>query len=496
MYDKPRNSRSRPKQHYIDLAIGVHGSKYDYTLLPEWPPYVQPVSIVCSTHGVFSQKLSHHISNGAGCPECGRIDKAAKTKKGLVAYVQKAIKVHGNTYDYSKWPADISNSDKVPIICPVHGEFSQTVNDHISRKAGCPKCGISRRTEKRREQLENRVDINSLENRDWLYDQHIIQKKTLEEIACMLGCSDGLVGRTCKLLDITVTRWPHSKGERELGEFLESLGLGVEYNNRTLISPKELDLIIPDLKLAVEYCGLYWHSSTHKCKKYHLDKLTSCNAAGYRLITVFEDEWNCSREIVEEKFRQITGRSTRPVVFARKCKIVELDRIQKNAFFDDNHIQGRGPGSLTYGLTYDSTIVAAMTFVKKADGRWDLNRFATSHNVPGGFSRLLRHFERNNLWTEVVSFADRRWSEGEVYITNGFDLDTVLAPDYSYIVNNKTVHKFNFRHKNLGNILGEKYNPSLSETENTSQAGLLRIYNCGLLRFTKRNYNERPRTNR
>lgn len=90
-----------------------------------------------------------------------------------------------------------------------------------------------------------------------------------------------------------------SNGQKELYDYLKSLGFNVIENDRTLIYPKELDIVIPDKKIAIEYCGLYWHSEKMgKDKNYHLNKLKACQDIGYKLITIFEDEWLYRNDIV------------------------------------------------------------------------------------------------------------------------------------------------------------------------------------------------------
>lgn len=57
----------------------------------------------------------------------------------LDKYIEKAIKIHGNKYDYSKSNAH-SCKDKAVFICPIHGEFEQTWDNHVNGGSGCPKC--------------------------------------------------------------------------------------------------------------------------------------------------------------------------------------------------------------------------------------------------------------------------------------------------------------------------------------------------------------------
>ena len=181
----------------------------------------------------------------------------------------------------------------------------------------------------------------------------------------------------------------------------------------------------------------------------------------------------------------ILGKDDRVRVFARKCKIINVPLDQKRKFFDEYHIQENGPGSISIGLEYNNNLVACMTFIVQPNGVMNLNRYATACQVVGGFSKLLKHFQSHYEWNEILSFADLRWSEGNMYNQNGFTLDKILPPDYEYVdlTSMQRIHKFNFRHKNLPKMLGKLYNPSWSETQNTYNAGWYKIYNCGLLRY-------------
>ena len=54
-------------------------------------------------------------------------------------YIDKAITVHGNKYNYDK----IDWTDRrclLIIICPIHGEFIQREHTHL-KGSGCPSCG-------------------------------------------------------------------------------------------------------------------------------------------------------------------------------------------------------------------------------------------------------------------------------------------------------------------------------------------------------------------
>lgn len=117
----------------INKANQVHNNKYDYSLL-KYLGMMKRGIIICPKHGEFKQIINDHINSKAGCPECSNCKKL-NTKE----FIKRAIKTHGNKYDYSKVNY-INSQKKVIIICKKHGRFLQCYADHVFRKAGCPKC--------------------------------------------------------------------------------------------------------------------------------------------------------------------------------------------------------------------------------------------------------------------------------------------------------------------------------------------------------------------
>jgi len=79
-----------------------------------------------------------------GCPKCRIKTEVNRTKSNpkvtTETFIKKAQSIHGDKYDYSKVEY-INKRTKVRIVCPIHGEFLQTPDDHVNKPAGCPKCG-------------------------------------------------------------------------------------------------------------------------------------------------------------------------------------------------------------------------------------------------------------------------------------------------------------------------------------------------------------------
>lgn len=318
---------------------------------------------------------------------------------------------------------------------------------------------------------------------EFLKKTHHGVKRTLFDISKEIGISNTTLGRYFKNYGIEVKKFFSSTPERDICSFLESNGISYSQRVKHIIG-SELDIYIPDHNLAIEYDGLYWHSELRgKDKYYHKLKTDLCREKGIRLIHIFEDEWLEKEDLIKEKILSILGKSNKEKVFARKTKVAEVDTRAKIEFFDKNHIQGNGPSSINFGLEYNNELVAVLGFIKQKD-HYVLNRYATSKNVVGGFTKLLKHFEREYNNPKIITFADLRWSEGDLYENTGFILDKTLEPDYYWCKGNKRHHKFSWRHVGMKRKL-EYYDPDLTEIENMHNHGFYRIWDCGKLRYIK-----------
>lgn len=125
------------KNNFIPRALEIHKGKYSYTKTV-YVKAKEKVIITCPIHGDFEQRPQDHILKKCGCPKC----KAEKTIQvhsyNNDIFLEKAKKVHGDKFDYSK--VNYVRYDKpVTIICPKHGEFTQTPANHMMGQ-GCPKC--------------------------------------------------------------------------------------------------------------------------------------------------------------------------------------------------------------------------------------------------------------------------------------------------------------------------------------------------------------------
>lgn len=331
--------------------------------------------------------------------------------------------------------------------------------------------------------------LDLLNDYQYLYTAHINDKRSCGDIGTDLHVHAETVRQHLIKHDIEVHRYFSSVGEGEVLHYMRGIYSGeILSNDRTLIYPYELDILIPEHSIAIEYCGLYWHSEqAGKDKHYHQRKYQMCKERGVQLITLYEDEWKKRQNQVERKLEVLISKRSDNRVYARKTTLVfDIDNKTKRSFLEKHHIQGVGAGSITLGLECEGELVAMLTISKQTNCHY-LNRYATSCNVVGGLSKLVSAFERNYEWDELITFADLRWSCGGVYKHTGWVYDKTLSPDYYYSPNGvDRYHKSNYRLQQLPRKL-DTFDPGVSERENCDNNGILRIWDCGKERYTKRN---------
>ncbi|MDE5888940.1 MAG: DUF723 domain-containing protein, partial [Bacilli bacterium] len=371
-------------EEFITKANNIHNNKYDYSKVNYINNHTK-VIIICPKHGEFEQTPHSHLQ-GAGCPKCCKTGVKLSTEE----FIKKAKLVHDDKYDYSKVEY-VNSQTKVCIICKEHGEFWQTPNSHLSGNK-CFKCKGKLITEKKTFTKETFIE-KAREVHGDRYDYSKVVYIKAKKPVCIIchkafnnGEEHGEFWQTpdkhinsehgCPKCSII-----NSKNEKDVFKYCSKLNQNIEENVRNIISPYELDIYLPDYKLAIEYNGLLWHSEKYgKDRNYHLNKLELCNQQGINLIQIFEDEYLEHKDIVLSKIKHILGKDTDlPKIQARKCIVREITKEESRNFLNKNHIQGACNASIHLGCFQDNHLVGVMTFKeeRKGNNRWELNRFAT-----------------------------------------------------------------------------------------------------------------------
>lgn len=300
----------------------------------------------------------------------------------------------------------------------------------------------------------------------------------------------------------------NSKVENEIYMFIRKIlpnDIEILKNVKRLLPSdkrKEIDIYIPSMKIGIEVNGIFWHSinkNNRTRKKYHIfEKMEEAYDQGIRIYNIFDCEWSRTRKKLKSRLKSLL-QVNEYKLYARKCVAKEISAKEANLFLDSYHMQGKCNASSNYGLFFEGELCAVMTFSKPRkllnrndENTLELLRFASVSeiNVVGGFSKLLK-FSIKNLKQvnrnieNIISYANLRYSFGEVYIKNGFELISVSKPGYWYTDKyySQLFHRANFQKKTL-KVKIENFDNSISEQENMIRNGYGIVYDCGNLLFT------------
>ena len=449
------------------------------------------IQLFCKTHNKYYDKnVSKFLNHNQLCDEC--LYEKRKLSKEIV--IDRLTHVLHNDIQIFEDTFNGFNED-MHFKCNKCGyEFDRKPSVFIHSKLSdlCPNCSkkkqVELKTKTNEEFINEAIKLYGKDKFDFSETNYEQSSKKVK-IKCnecnryfTIEANSFLQGHGCPYHNCN-----SSIMEKELSEYIRSLGFKCNTNDRNVLgNGKELDCFIPNKNIAFEFDGLYWHNELNKDKYYHLNKTNDCLSHNIRLIHIFEDEWINKRNIWESMIKNILGICENKI-YARKCIIKEVDSKTSNNFLFNNHLQGKCGGSVRLGLYYDNELVSLMLFGKSrhfiGNGKndWELFRFCSKLNIVviGGASKLLHYFTTHYDWKNIVSYADKRWSIGNVYENLNFKKYNESQPNYYYVIGNERKYRFNFRKS----ILVKKYNCSqnISEHDFCLSKKWYRIYDCGCL---------------
>jgi hypothetical protein len=281
----------------------------------------------------------------------------------------------------------------------------------------------------------------------------------------------------------------HRSGlENIFSEFISKIYKGNVINNKKF-SYQEIDVYLPELKIGFDYNGVYWHNELYKQNYYHQEKTEFFDKMNIKLIQIYEDDWNYKQNIVKSRILNLLGKSER--IMARKCETKEIEDndLIKN-FLENNHLQGFIGSNIKIGLFYNNELVSLMTFgnlrkamgQKSSEGSYEMLRFCNklNTNIVGGASKIFKYFIEKYKPKEIISYADRNWSSGDLYKKLGFKLENKTKPNYYYVIDGIKKHRFGFR-KDI--LVKQGFDQNKTEHDIMLERKIFRIYDSGNLKF-------------
>lgn len=264
--------------------------------------------------------------------------------------------------------------------------------------------------------------------------------------------------------------------EIEICNMLDKMNVAYIHNDRNIIRPKELDVYIPSLKIAIEFDGIHWHSDSTK----NIEKEKLCEDRGIRLIDIFENEYDFKK--VNSLLQSLAHASE--MIYARKCILKELPNEEYMNFCNENHIQNYAAAKVRLGLFYNGELIQIMSFSKPRFNKkyeWEIIRECTKcgYGVVGGKEKLFKNFVRLYDPRSIISYCDKRYFTGESYLKLGMKQLPDTSSSYVYAKYNcATRSRYMCQKQNLKKWL-KTYDSSLSQYDNMIAAGYSRMYDFG-----------------
>ena len=279
-----------------------------------------------------------------------------------------------------------------------------------------------------------------------------------------------------------------SKINRAFSQFLDDNC--VEHDLEFALPEKSYDIRVG--KCLIEINPTYTHNSLHSHfnpngldKNYHMERTRYAREHGYRCIHVWDwDNWNNILSLMLPK----------ETLYARSCKLVEVEQKLCEQFIGFNHVQGSCRGQkVRIGLEHEGKLVAVMTFGTPRYNKnyeWELLRlcFDSNYRIVGGAERMFKNFVNTFNPSSIVSYCDASKFSGDVYVRLGMAVKNVSNPTkhwYSLDDKNKPRHiTDNFlRQRGYDQIFNESFGKGTSNELLIVKKGYLPVYDCGQITF-------------
>lgn len=269
-----------------------------------------------------------------------------------------------------------------------------------------------------------------------------------------------------------------SSGELELLEYIKSLGIEAYKGFFGGANPKEIDIKIPELNIAIEYNGSYWHKDK---KNYHKDKMLIAKENGYKLLQFWDFEWK-NKNTQIKSFLRSALKKNEIKINGRQTVIKEVDKDIARRFLNTYHILGCPPSFLkALGLYYKDDLVAMITigYHHRTGKELLLSRYVGKENITvrGGLNKLCKAAFKE--FGQIATFIDLRMSDGSSWLKNGWKFDRNVSVEYMYYdpKKKKAISKSARRKKTVGTP------EHMTEAEHAKIDGLHRLYDCGKLKL-------------
>lgn len=289
-----------------------------------------------------------------------------------------------------------------------------------------------------------------------------------------------------------------SAGHQEIANILTEHGLVCDINNRKFLNGLELDIIIPEMKIAIEYNGFPYHTEIYgnKDSSYHLNKTETVEKLGFSLIHIFEDDWIFKKEIIKSEIYRIFNFKDIEIINTNECVLKEISAPIKNVFLEKNNVYGEDSSNIHIGAYFNDELVSVMTFDKRVDKKsnssYEMKRFSIKNKceISNIGNEMLKYFVDKYSPSKIISYLDRTLvpiKDNNPYTNLGFIYDSTIKPDYTYfksnVSRNRRISRFNYSKSKLKERFPNLYSDNKTEWEIMKEAGFDRVWDCGKYKY-------------
>lgn len=211
---------------------------------------------------------------------------------------------------------------------------------------------------------------------------------------------------------------------------------------------------------------------------------------GITLVHLWEDVWSHRRDQVLSRIQSFCGLNK--TLHGRKAKIVALNNLQTQDFFNQHHLQGYIKTKYNFGLVIEDQLVAGACFSAtrpmKSKGEnyhsAELIRFAThtGYTVVGGLGKLINHFLKQVATNDLMTYADRDWSLGKGYDQLNFTSSGVTKPVFFY-VEKSSLQRYALHRLPENLLLAYNAQNVLNLDDFLMNEGFIKVFNTGNLKY-------------
>lgn len=436
----------------------------DYDVLTNYDGATVPMKFRCRKCGFeFSIRPNSFLAHG--CRKCAYASNSGKISKSFKEWRKQLDKKYDN-YEFSNFTGATKPITAKCLKCGREHTY-YTAKAFTNGIAGCKSCGASK-------DRQHWIDLCDKWDLDFVKKNGkniLVQCRKCGRESYKLPCN--LWKNGCKYC----VSYKKSKDELKLLRWIRSVVPNAISGDRSILSNRlELDIYCPDQKVAIEYNGRFWHSTSQlekrmsrsDAKKYHYNKSIACRKKGIRLIHVWDYEWQDEKKqrVLKNIILGALGKLPERY-YARNCTVSIVKQgdsrwEEMGRFFEDNNIQGNRGGRIVFALEHDGKVLMAYKFGSPSGGKakklyeWEMVRGASAPGVQvvGGASKLWKHFIDYCKPKSVVYYVDFNYFDGKSVEKLGLNfVRSQIGVKNYWTKENKVTNRMPSKHKEIKELV-------------------------------------------